>query len=139
MDDMQLNDVRLGEIMESGTATVRIGEKPVLVLGDPERKEVCVLAAIGVPPDGGSEDFDRQLLEEDFRLAASGRSFLSFDSESGKYMIGETFSSVGLDDEALRGIITALDGTRDAWRARLADVRPESPDGATDDEGFIRG
>lgn len=136
---MELSDVRLNEIMEGGTVSIPIGEKNVLVLGDPERRELCILAAIGVPPEEGAEAFDRQLLEEDFQLAASGRKFLSFDSESGKYVIGETVSSVGLDDEALRGLVTALDGMRDAWRDKLADIRPANQDGLASDEGFIRG
>lgn len=136
---MELNDIRLNEVMESGTVSLQVGNGPVLILSNPELKELCVLAEVGEPPAEGADEFDRQLLEEDFRLAASGRASLSFDSGSGKYVAIETVPSDGLDDEALREIVTAIAGMRDAWRVRLADVRPENQGLSSSDEGFIRG
>lgn len=137
---MELCEVRLNEIMEAGTVSIQAGTDTVAVLADPERKELCILAAIGVPPEEGAGQFDRQLLEEDFRLASSGEASLSFDSDSGRYMVVRTLSSVGLDDEALRKIIADLDGMRNAWRARLTAIRPaQDVDGMMAGEGFIRG
>lgn len=135
---MELNDIRLNEVMESGTVSIQLGSGPVLILFNPEREELCVLAEVGVLSAEGAEAFDRQLLEEDFRLAAHGGAALSFDSGSGQYVVCETVSSVGLDDEALRGIVTAIAEIRDAWCVRLADVRPANPDGQPSDENFIR-
>ena len=109
-------------VNENGTIALQVGEGAVLIVPDAEQGELNVLAAVGEPPAEGTEACDRQMLEENFRLAASGGAFLSFDSESENYVVCETVAAEGLEVEALQKIITAVADLRDMWRGKLGEV-----------------
>lgn len=128
-------------VNENGTIALQVGEGPVLIVPDSEQGELNVLAAVGEPPAEGAEAYDRQALEENFRLAASGGAFLSFDSESDNYVVCETVAAEGLEVEALQKIVTAVADLRDVWRGKLGEARPAAPiefGGVPVGEGIIR-
>ena len=128
-------------VNENGTIALQVGEGPVLIVPDSEQGELNVLAAVGEPPAEGTEAYDRQALEENFRLVASGGAFLSFDSESDNYVVCETVAAEGLEVEALQKIVTAVADLRDVWRGKLGEARPAAPiefGGMPVGEGIIR-
>ena len=129
-------------VNENGTIALQVGEGPVLIVPDAEQGELNVLAAVGEPPAEGTEACYRQMLEENFRLAASGGAYLSFDSESENYVVCETVAAEGLEAEALQKIITAVADLRDMWRGKLGEVGPVSAPvefgGMPVGEGIIR-
>lgn len=114
----------------------------MLIVPDSEQGELNVLAAVGEPPAEGTEACDRQMLEENLRLAASGGAYLSFDSESENYVVCETVAAEGLGVEALQKIVTAVADLRDVWRGKLGEVGPASAPvefgGMPVGEGIIR-
>ena len=128
-------------VNENGTIALQVGEGAVLIVPDAEQGELNVLAAVGEPPVEGTEACDRQMLEENLHLAASGGAYLSFDSESENYVVCETVAAEGLEVEALQKIVTAVADLRDVWRGKLGEARPAAPiefGGMPVGEGFIR-
>ena len=127
-------------VNENGTVVFQVGVGTVLIVPDSEQGELNILAAVGEPPAEGTEACDRQMLEENFRQAASGGAFLSFDSESGNYVVCETVASEGLEVEALQKIVTDVADLRDLWHGKLGEIRPSAPiefDGMPVGEGVI--
>ena len=127
-------------VNENGTVVFQVGVGTVLIVPDSEQGELNILAAVGEPPAEGTEACDRQMLEENFRQAASGGAFLSFDSESGNYVVCETVASEGLGVEALQKIVTDVADLRDLWHGKLGEIRPSAPiefDGMPVGEGVI--
>lgn len=129
-------------VNENGTIALQVGEGAVLIVPDAEQGELNVLAAVGEPPAEGTEACDRQMLEENLHLAASGGAYLSFDSESENYVVCETVAAEGLGVEALQKIVTAVADLRDVWRGKLGEVGPASAPvefgGMPVGEGIIR-
>ena len=135
------NGLEYEPVNENGTIALQVGEGPVLIVPDSEQGELNVLAAVGEPLAEGTEAYDRQALEENFRLAASGGAFLSFDSESDNYVVCETVATEGLKVEALQGIVTGVAALLDSWRGKLREVSPAAPiefGGMPVGEGIIR-
>ena len=128
-------------VNENGTIALQVGEGAVLIVPDAEQGELNVLAAVGEPPAEGTEACDRQMLEENFHLAASGGAYLSFDSESENYVVCETVAAEGLEVEALQKVVTAVADLRDVWRGKLGDIGPAASvefGGMPVGEGIIR-
>lgn len=109
-----------------GTIALRVGDGNVLIVPDAASDELNVFAVIGEQPVEGGEACERQMLEENFRLAASCGACLSFDSASKSYVVGETVAAEGLEVEALQKIIADVAALRDLWRGKLKVICSDS-------------
>lgn len=114
-----------------GTVSLRVGDDTVLIVPGVANDELNVLAAIGEPTTGGPEAFERLMLEANMQLAVHGDATLSFDNESGVYVVVETVSADGLDADVLRDAVANVVALKDDWKERLGNSCSTAAEGSS--------